>query len=259
MQLVGQAVKHISFGKGIVTGLSSDGSIISILFSKGEKRFFYPEAFVRYLTLKDAEKQKKITAKYNQQLQAEEANWKAECEEQERRRQLKNIKILPNSQAAFHVSIDDFNETFESGRISTGCYLSGHSKGEPRIPNRLKPNSGCMLTGIPKGGQEKDRLILGAFMVAEDFLGEYCHDGFVNVHETHRILLPLKFALPYWDYFENDGVFPRWGNIPFKYFSNSIMQQVLLQITSLFAETEKEEIATAFYQYFCRINHLSVS
>lgn len=259
MQLVGQPVKHISFGKGIVTDLSSDGSIISILFSKGEKRFFYPEAFIRYLTLKDTEKQQKITAKYNQQLQEEEEKWKTECEEQERRNQLKNIKILPNSQAAFHISMNDAKEIFESGVVSTGCYLSGHSKGEPRIPNRLKPNSGCLLTGIPEGGQEKDRLILGAFMVPEDFLGENCSDGFVKVHETHGILLPLKLALPYWSYFENDGVFPRWGNIPFKYFSNSIMQQVLLQITSLFAETEKEAAVTAFYQYFCKINRLSVS
>lgn len=47
MQLIGQTVKHSAFGKGIVTGLSSDR--VTINFSAGEKRFKKTaEHFYRY-------------------------------------------------------------------------------------------------------------------------------------------------------------------------------------------------------------------
>ena len=55
-QLLGQPVKHISFGKGIITNVSDQ--IVTVHFPEGEKRFLYPEAFSAFLTLKDEEKQK---------------------------------------------------------------------------------------------------------------------------------------------------------------------------------------------------------
>ena len=56
MQLLGQPVRHNAFGTGVITGLS--GNIITIDFAQGEKRFQYPDAFSRFLTLKDAGKTK---------------------------------------------------------------------------------------------------------------------------------------------------------------------------------------------------------
>ena len=49
MQLLGQPVRHNAFGTGVITGLS--GNIITIDFAQGEKRFQYPDAFSRFLTL----------------------------------------------------------------------------------------------------------------------------------------------------------------------------------------------------------------
>ena len=60
MQLLGQPVRHNAFGTGVITGLS--GNIITIDFAQGEKRFQYPDAFSRFLTLKDAGKQNEIRA-----------------------------------------------------------------------------------------------------------------------------------------------------------------------------------------------------
>lgn len=57
-QLLGQPVKHIAFGKGIITDVTS--KIVTIHFSQGEKKFLYPQAFSKFLTLKDTEKQKEI-------------------------------------------------------------------------------------------------------------------------------------------------------------------------------------------------------
>lgn len=253
-QLLGQPVKHNSFGKGIITDIS--GEIVTVHFEQGEKRFLYPEAFSHFLTLKDAEKQKEINAKYNGKLHAEEAERKKECEKQERRRQIRTMKITPNAQAAFHIAQNDAKRIVECGSVSTGCYLSGYSKGEPRIPNRLKPNSVCLLTGLPEDREEKDRRILGAFIVKDDFWGEQCRDGIVTGHDKYRIYVPSNLVLSYWDYFEHGGKIPRWGNVAFKYFPNITMQKILIDMIKLFAGTQQESVVNEFYQYFCKLNRL---
>ncbi len=255
MQLVGQPVKHISFGKGIITDLSSD--MVTVHFSQGEKKFLYPDAFSRFLTLKDTAKQKAVNAKYSRQLQDEEEEKKKAQEEHERRKKLRTMKILPNSQAAFDIACEEADGIVEAGRVSTGCLLSGSSKGEPRIPSRLGPNSACLLTGCLRTGEEEDRRILGAFMAAEDFWGERCRDGVVKGHEEYRICLPFDAAPAYWDYFEHSDPIPRWGKVVFKYFSNSIMQDILLDMIRASAGTGQEKAAKDFYHYFCMINRLS--
>ncbi|MGI6013793.1 MAG: hypothetical protein ACOX7K_05865 [Oscillospiraceae bacterium] len=253
-QLLGQPVDHIAFGKGIITDISN--KIITIHFSQGEKRFLYPEAFSHFLTLKDTAKQKEINAKYNGRLRAEKAARKKECEEQALRRQIRTMKITPNAQAVFDIVMDDAEKMIEHGSISTGCYLSGYSKGEPRIPNRLKPNSVCLLTGLPESNEERDRRILGAFMVKEDFWGKHCTSGIIDAHDEYRICLPSDIALSYWDYFEHNETLPRWGNVVFKYFSNNTMQKILLDIKKLLENTEQETVIGGFYRYFCDVNRL---
>lgn len=58
MQLIGQAISHKAFGKGIVTGC--DKNIITVCFPAGDKRFLYPDAFTKHLTLKGSAVQGKI-------------------------------------------------------------------------------------------------------------------------------------------------------------------------------------------------------
>ncbi len=82
MQLLGQPVRHNAFGTGVITGLS--GNIITIDFAQGEKRFQYPDAFSRFLTLKDAGKQNEIRAGYERRLRAERAERQKELERQVR-------------------------------------------------------------------------------------------------------------------------------------------------------------------------------
>ena len=248
----GQAVKHISFGEGIIKNVS--GRFITICFAQGDKKFLYPDAFSRFLKLKDAEKQKELEEKNKQRMTKKKAERK---KEQERRWKIYTMKIVPNSQAAFHIEFQDAENIVECGRVSTGCYLSGASKGNPRIPRRLKPNSVCLITGLPKDKEERNRRILGAFMVKGDFLGEYCEDGIVKGHEQYKVYLHSDETLPFWDYFKHDETFPRWGNVPFKYFSNTTMQKILSDITKLLAGTTQEAVVHEFYQYFCKLNHLS--
>lgn len=56
MQLIGQTINHGTFGKGIVTDWID--TTITICFSAGEKKFLYPDAFSKFLHLKNAAMQK---------------------------------------------------------------------------------------------------------------------------------------------------------------------------------------------------------
>ena len=74
MQLLGQAVKHISFGKGVITDVST--KVVTVHFPQGEKRFLYPQAFAKFLTLKDEEKQEVINEKNRRRRELAEAEQK---------------------------------------------------------------------------------------------------------------------------------------------------------------------------------------
>ena len=60
MNLIGQAIRHKTMGKGIVVGM--EGSSVSICFSEGVREFPYPEAFLNELELRDNDLQKEIIA-----------------------------------------------------------------------------------------------------------------------------------------------------------------------------------------------------
>lgn len=254
MQLVGQAVAHKVFGQGVITDCS--GNIVTVSFLQGDKKFLYPDAFADFLILKNKTGQSKINAMYERRLEAETARKQALQEEQERRQRFRALKITPTSQAAFHIDLNELDEIFSSGAISTGCYLSGYSKGKPRIPSKLKPNSACLLTGCPANAPEKERRILGAFMVKDSFWGDLCKNGMVECHDEYKVRLHSNKSMLYWDYFDRSDPLPRWGNMVFKYFPNSTMQRILLAMKKVFQDAEEKTVIHEFYQYFCEINRL---
>lgn len=254
MQLLGQAVKHISFGKGVIQDIS--GKYITVCFAQGEKKFLYPDAFSRFLTMKDEKKQKVLDEKNNRRMALEQNEKQKEQDLQKFRQKVRTMKVIPNSQAVFHVDLANAKDLVEIGMVSTGCYLSGQYKGTPRPPRKLNPNSVCLITGVQKGDEERDRCIVGAFAVKEDFVGECCRDGIVKGHNKYKVFLDTENALPFWEYFEHDGTFPNWGNVPFKYFSNTVMQKILYDMKKLSAGTKEETVVNEFYDYYCGMNHL---
>lgn len=254
MQIVGQKVEHKAFGQGTITDRSDH--ILTVSFPQGDKKFIYPDAFTRFLMLKNKSAQNKINEICDKRLRAEAVRKQALQEELKQRRRFINLKITPNSQAAFTIDPDDIDEVFSSGAVSTGFYLSGNSKGEPRIPNKLKPNSACLLTGRPTDASEKERRILGACMVNDEFWGDVCKNGTVEFHDRYKVLLHSKNSMLYWDYFDCGDTIPRWGNVVFKYLPNSTMQRILFDMKEALQNAEEETVMQEFYQYFCDINRM---
>ncbi len=253
MNLIGQPINHKTFGSGIVTNLSDD--IVTVCFKNQEKKFIYPDAFHSFLVLKDRETQQQVENQIKDRKIAAQKARQAEQAEQERKNKLLNFKIAANSHAAFNIAPEQIDQVIKTCQVSTGTYLSGYFKGMPRVADRMKPNSVCLLTTRRTGKNEQERTIIGAFMVMDDFFGEDVNDGVIKGHPQHRIFLPEESRLPFWERF-GQNVTPRWGNIAFKYCSEDVMSKILAEMTELLNSSEQENTAVAFYQYFCKINRL---
>jgi len=253
MDLIGQPVKHEAFGSGIVTDLS-DG-IVTVCFQNSEKRFIYPDAFHHFLTLKNRKTQQYIESQIKDREIAAQEKRQAEQVERDRKNKLLNFQITANSHAVFHVAPEQIDQVIRTCQVSTGTYLSGSARGMPRVADRLKPNSVCLLTTRLAGRSEQERNILGAFMVEQDFFGADVRDGMISGHPQYRIFLPEKPQLFFWEYFGGNPQ-PRWGNTAFKYCSEDVMNKILAGMTALLNQSEQKNTAMDFYRYFCKINRL---
>ena len=254
MQLIGQPIKHVTFGKGVVTDWN--GNVITVCFSAGEKKFIYPDAFSNFLILKNADAQKKVQHLLDVREEERETELKELQEQQEKKHMLENLKLSPQSQAVFHIDAEAHEAVFSSWTVSTGCYLSGYSKGEPRIPERLQPNSMCLLTERPRGCSEAERRIVGAFMVEDDFIGTCCTDGTIQAHPTHRIQLPPERQPLFWPYVAKEPEKQRWGKTAFKYMSNRTGEKVLFDCKENAFTADEKSRAERFYRYYCKLNRL---
>ena len=254
MKLVGKAIKHVTFGRGVITNKTDN--ILTIDFEGNHKKFLFPDAFLHFLSITDEEGQAYIGKILNDLSQIKNA----EQLEQERLQRILFLKIAPESQAAFGFMENNRQTVLKSWSVFAGNYLGGYSKGTPRIPTRLKLNSACLLTERPVGSPEKERLIIGAFMVPDDFEGQNCKDGIIPSHETYRILLNEKDSkLLFWDYFPSTTPSPRWGKTEMKYFSNLQMKCILDDMQKAITDPLQRETASNFYQYFCKVNRLNTS
>lgn len=255
MQLEGMAVSHRKFGEGTVKELRE--KYITVLFPQGEKKFPYPNSFVKFLTIKDKSIQTEMDRMLEHIIQEEESKRAEEISEHERLEEIQNLKIRSDSQAAFGFVENDRQSVFSSWSVYAGSYQSGGSKGKPKLPVRLKRNSACLLTECPKGTAEKRRRIIGAFMLRDNFEGSACMDGMIQSHERYKIQLEDKEALLYWNYFSGEGEITKWGNVELKYFSNIIMQTILYDMKQAMTDPAAKQEAEEFYQYFCLINKLN--
>lgn len=254
MQLIGQPIKHVTFGKGVVTDWN--GNVITVCFSAGEKKFIYPDAFSNFLILKNADAQKKVQHLLDVREEERETELKELQAQQEKEHMLENLKLSPQSQAVFHIDAEAHEAVFSSWTVSTGCYLSGYSKGEPRIPDRLQPNSMCLLTERPRGGSESERRIVGAFMVEDDFIGTCCTDGVIQAHPAHRIQLPPERQPLFWPYVAKEPEKQRWGKTAFKYMSNRTGKKILFDCKENALTADEKSRAERFYRYYCKLNRL---
>ncbi len=269
MNLINKQVIHKSFGKGSVVKHSD--SRIEVNFKSGNKKFLFPDAFGRFLTLTDpnaADSIKHMLQKKQNRLREEALVIEKEREEKrkeerltlEREKFLETFKIHPSSQAVFWCDEEELQDLFINWSVFTGMAKSGTKKGQPNRPIRLNKNSACLLTSRAFNTPEKERRIVGVFMVNESFIGKLCEDGIVSSDPKHRLQFTQEESkqLLFWNYYLNEK-YPdniTWNSGRYRYFDNIWMAQILKDVVSLRADSQEKEAAQEFLDYFCHMNRI---
>ena len=251
MNLLKQAVKHEKFGKGVITEVSEDK--ITVCFPEGEKLFLVPDAFPKYLTLKNNSIQEKMEKLNEQRLQGTKA--RKQKLENEYRTRLRTMKIPLKSQAIYDIPEEEIKDL---EYVEAGCILTGNMIGQPRVPSNIQPNSAILLTDCGKSGED-ERTIIGIAMAHEFFWGKESKDGQIKLHQKHKLILADENRISFWKYFKKDLMPTRWGRVPIKYIQNETMHSIIFEICCKAVGTEQEEQVMELYSYFCSLNRMPKS
>lgn len=270
MDLINEKVIHKIFGTGVVTDF--EDPYIKIEFTSENKEFIYPDAFRTLMTFVDNKTnnlvkeliQKKENEIYREKLKLE--NEKALKQEKhqlqmQHEKLMKNFKIHPSSQAAFWCEEQELDSVFNDWKIYAGEAKSGKNQGKPNKLVRLHQNSACLLTQREPEMQEKERRIIGVFMVNETFIGKLSEDGNIPAHSKYRLSLSKEESekMLFWNYYINER-YPKnmtWNTAKYRYFDNVCMAQILKDIVAIKNDSAEKELAKEFFNHFCLINKIS--
>lgn len=266
MDLIDKEVVHKSFGKGSI--VEQDDSFITINFETVSKKFIYPDAFGAHLTLEDqdaAKVLKKVITRIEDEQEQLEKQRQADKEQQileqqridEHKKLMKNHKLHPSSQFVFWLDPEEKEAAFSDWQVYTGEIKSGKNEGQPNKPVRLHQNSAVLLTTRESNQDEKERRILGIYMVNETFIGKLCDDGLVPSHSDFKIKLTDEESekMLFWNYYINENYPHRttWNTGKYRYYNNIWTAQILKDIADQRNGEEKKH-AQEFLEHFCRMN-----
>jgi hypothetical protein len=268
MNLINEEITHKVFGNGSI--VNHEGSVITVDFNDGIKKFVYPDAFGKFIKLNNrntAQALQKIIAKREMEKEALERKREEEKAQQalelQRREKLKNYKIHESSQIVLWLDEEEQQDVFTDWRASTGKVQNGKNKGQPNRATRLRPNSACLLTARESDQPETKRRIVGLYMVNETFSGDLSDDEMVPAHAKFRINLTEQEAakMLLWNYYINKNYPERmtWNSGKYRYFDNVWTAQILKDIIALKTDTENIEQAESFLEYFCQMNLLDMN
>lgn len=270
MNLINKKVTHKLFGMGSI--VKHNDSRIEINFATENKMFIFPDAFEKHLKLhdkSDATSLEKIIQE--REMKRKEAEWKKEEEKKLQREEMelrlkheklmKNHKLHSESQMVYWCDLEEQNSSFSEWKVFSGVIKSGNNKGKPNKPSRLHQNSAVLLTAIDPNVPEKDRRILGVYMVSEDFVGKLCEDGNIPAHSKYRLQLTEQESdqLLFWKYYLNEKSPNKmvWNSGKYRYFDNIWMAQILHDIVSLKNDPMERELAQQFFKHFCKMNQIT--
>jgi len=269
LNLINKKVTHKDFGMGSI--VKHNDSSVEIHFGSENKKFVFPDVFGKHLKLHDksvADSLEKIIQRKEMGRKEEERKKEEEKKLQRKNQELrleheklmKNHKLHPESQMVFWCDTEEQNNSFSEWKVFSGEIKSGNNKGKPNKPIRLHRNSAVLLTAIDSSAPEKDRRILGVYMVNEDFIGKLSEDGYIPAHSKYRLQLTEQESdqMLFWDYYAN-GKLPEkmtWNTGKYRYFDNLWMAQILRDIVSLKSDPKERELAQQFFAHFCKMNKI---
>ena len=271
LNLVDKKVTHKLFGEGKV--LAQNDSVVEVVFLKEHKKFMYPDAFAKHLVIDNVEDtkllKKMIRVKENELKEKElqlEANRLIQREKEKLRMEYEKVtnnhKLHRESQMVFWCDHEEKISALQDWSIFTGVTKSGVNKGKPNKAIRLHRNSAVVLTERDETIPEKERHILGVYMVEDTFIGKLCEDGKITAHSKYKIQLTKEESeqLPFWKYYKNIKTPEKisWNTGKYRYFDNEWMAQILVDIIAIKKDSAEKEAAQQFLNYFCKMNQITL-
>lgn len=272
MNLINKKVTHKVFGTGSI--VKHNESSIEINFATESKLFVYPDVFGKHLKLHDIDDAKSLEGIIEEkEIERKADQWQKEEEKKRQRKNLllrweheklmKHHKLHPESQMVFWCDTEEQTSSIAEWKVSSGVIKNGNNKGKPNKPTRLHQNSAVLLTARDSGVSEKDRRILGVYMVHEDFIGKLCEDGEIPAHSKYRLALTKEESdqLVFWEYYVNKKSPEKvsWNSGKYRYFDNLWMAQMLRTIISLKTDPQEKELAQQFFKHYCKMNQITAS
>ena len=270
MNLINKKVTHKSFGVGSI--VKHNDCSIEINFASEHKKFVFPDAFEKHLKLHDKSDANSLQQIIDEkELERRAIEWKKEEELKQQRKNLelrleheklmKYHKLHPESQMVFWCDSEEKNSSLTDWKVFSGVIKSGNNKGKPNKPIRLYQNSAVLLTSIDSSLPEKERRILGVYMVNEEFIGKLCEDGYIPAHSKYKLQLTEQESdqLLFWKYYINEKSPEKmtWNTGKYRYFDNLWMAQILHDIISLKSDPREQELAQKFFKHFCKMNKIT--
>lgn len=255
MNIIGSNVTHLKYGKGKIVGIYENK--MKVDFSTSTKTFIYPEAFEKYFSISDKKTEEYINDELEKINRVKKIKREQIRKEEKIRTNLRNLKINVNSHAVFRIDENDLSKVLDTMEVSTGKYITGKNKGNPRVPQSLNINSACLLTTKADSSEESERIIKGIFMVPNDFVGSKCKTGMFTAHDKYRIVFESdEEKMYFWNYFPEEDRLKKWGTSEMKYIPNTIIKQILKDVINITTNEDKKEDVYEFYKYFCKMNNM---
>ena len=139
-----------------------------------------------------------------------------------------------------------------------GVVQTGANKGQPMKLHQVQTNSLCVLTTRKPQMKEADRFIFGVFLVDETYEGDHKDEGYVTTNSKYKIELTPYEAMhrKFWNYYANGNQSERavWSSGLHRYFEDDVAVQILRDIAKIKQDTQDEQLAQEFLEYFCRVN-----
>lgn len=270
MNLIDKKVTHKRFGLGRVVDYNDTS--IEVHFATENKLFVYPDAFENYLEILDekiSDSMDRIIEEKIEKRKEDQLTKEKEREVQQKKYELRleheklmrNHKLHSESQIVFWCDEEEQSNVFADWKIFSGEIKSGVKKGQPNKPNRLHRNSCVLLTTIDPKTPEKNRRIIGLYMVSDNFIGKLCEDGMIPAHSKYKIQFTEEESaqLLFWNYYSNEKK-PKdvqWKTGKYRYFNNLWMAQILNDVLALKQDSEEKTMLENFYYHFCKMNMIN--
>lgn len=234
MELIGKEVRHLSFGSGVIT--EKRGHIISVRFGTDERSFVFPDAFGKFLSMKEA-KDRKAVSSLLLEIESKRASEREKTEkENEFTRRCASLVPSRASQAIIICGRESARKAVSELRAP-----ALRTDGEPLRAIRNKLNSACLIAFR----RASKLYAAGVFMTDADYRPAGESDGTIKGDANFRV----AFGEGGEPEIAFEGIGKRQKLV---YIGNEEMLSLLISLPR-FCDGEEDD----FIAHFCNVNRLS--